>query len=127
MSGCNQLGYYGMSSLQGLQKCCRQILAETAHGSRHGKCREISGEILLFLFSLETKLESAKNLSRIISHHFSPDALQLCMPDFMAFFTLQTFVLDFSVCNQVSNGILTKENLVGAKTAPTAISMTFAP
>ena len=30
------------------------------------------------------------------SRHFSPDALQLQMPNLMAFFTLQTFVLDIS-------------------------------
>ena len=33
----------------------------------------------------------------------------------------------FSVCNHVSMEILTKENLVGAKTAPTAVSRTFTP
>ena len=70
---------------------------ETARGSRHGKCREISGEILLFLFPRETKLESTQNLSRQISRHFSPDALQLQMLDVMALFTLQTFVPDLCV------------------------------
>ena len=64
---------------------------ETARGSRHGKCREISGEILLFLFPQEKKLESSQKFSRQISRHFLPDALQLQMPKFMAFFTLQTF------------------------------------
>ena len=67
---------------------------ETVRGSRDGKCREISGEILRFPFPLETKLESAQKFSRQISRHFSPDALQLQMPNFMAFFILQTFVLD---------------------------------
>ena len=42
----------------------------------------------------ETKLESAKNFSRQISRHFSPDALQLQIPNLMAFFTLQAFVLE---------------------------------
>ena len=65
---------------------------ETVRGSCHGKCREISGEILLLLFPQETKLESAQNFSRRISRHFSRDVLQLQMPNFMAFFTLRTFV-----------------------------------
>ena len=67
---------------------------ETVRGSCHGKRREISGEILLLLFPQETKLESAQNFSRQISRHFSRDVLQLQMPNFMAFCTLQTFVLD---------------------------------
>ena len=65
---------------------------ETTCGNRHGICREISGEILLFLFPQETKLENAWDFSRQISGHFSPDALQLQMPNFMAFFILQTLV-----------------------------------
>ena len=67
---------------------------ETVRGSRHGKCREISGEILLLLFPQETKLESAQNFSRLISRHFSRDVLQLQMPNFISFFILQTFVLE---------------------------------
>ena len=66
---------------------------------RHGKCNEISRERLLLLFPQEKKLESAQHSSRLISCPSSPDALQLQMPNFMAFFTLQTFVancLDFS-------------------------------
>ena len=39
----------------------------------------------------------------------------------------RTSLLRISVCSQVSNGILTKENLVRAKTAPTAMSRTFTP
>ena len=66
---------------------------ETVRGSRHGKCREISGEILLLLFPQETKLESTQNFSRLISRHFSPDALQLQMPNVMEFFALRTSVL----------------------------------
>ena len=54
---------------------------EIVRGSRHGKCCEISGGILLFLFPQETKLESAQIFSRQISHHFSADALQLQMPN----------------------------------------------
>ena len=42
-----------ISSLQGLQKCCREILFWNAHGNLYGKCREISGEVLLFLFPQE--------------------------------------------------------------------------
>ena len=53
---------------------------------------EFSGEILLFLFPRETRLESAQNFSQRISRHFSPDALQLQIPNFMALFALQTFV-----------------------------------
>ena len=81
-----------------LCKACRsaavKFCPETVRGSCHGKCREISGEILLFLFPQETKLESAWNFSRQISRHFSPDASQLQMPNFVAFFILQTFVFD---------------------------------
>ena len=51
-------------------------------------------KFLLFLFHQETQLESAQNFSRQISRHFSPDVLQLQMPNFVAFFTLQTFVSD---------------------------------
>ena len=67
---------------------------EAVRGSCHGKCREISGEILLLLFPQETKLENAQNFSRQISRHFSRDVLQLQMPNFVAFFILQTFVLE---------------------------------
>ena len=67
---------------------------ETTRGSHHEKCREITGEILLFLFPQETKSKSALNFSRLISRYFSPDSLQLQMPNSMAFFTLQTFVLE---------------------------------
>ena len=56
--------------------------------------REISGEDFLLLFPQEAKLESAQNFSRRNSRHFSLDVLQLQMPNVMAFFTLQTFVLD---------------------------------
>ena len=52
----------------------------------------VSGNFLLKLQS--EKLESAQNFSRLILRHFSPDALQLRMANFKAFFTLQTFVLD---------------------------------
>ena len=80
-----------------LCKACRSAAVkfspETAHGSRNGKCHEISGEILLFLFPQETKLESVQIFSRQISRLFPPDALQLQMPEFMSFFILQTFVL----------------------------------
>ena len=67
---------------------------EIVHESCHGKCREISGEISLLLVPQETKLENAQNFSRQISRRFSRDVLQLQMPNFMAFFILQTFVLD---------------------------------
>ena len=67
---------------------------ETVRGSCRGKSREISDEILLLLFPQEMKLESAQKFSRLISRQFSRDVLQLQMPNFMAFFTLQTFVLD---------------------------------
>ena len=67
---------------------------EIVHESCHGKCREISGEISLLLVPLETKLENAQNFSRQISRRFSRDNLQLQMPNFMAFFILQTFVLE---------------------------------
>ena len=82
------------SPLHGVQKCCREIFSETVRGSCHGKCREISGDILLLLFPQETKLESAQNFSRRISRHFSRDVLRLQMPNFISFFILQTFVLD---------------------------------
>ena len=79
-----------------LCKACRsaavKFCPETVRGNRHGICREISGEILLLIFPQEMKLESAWDFSRQISRHFSPDALQLQMPNFMAFFILQTFV-----------------------------------
>ena len=81
-----------------LCKPCRSAAVkfspETARGRRHEKCREISGEILLFLFPQETKLESAQQFSRLISRHFSQDTLQVQMPNFMAFLTLRTFVLE---------------------------------
>ena len=67
---------------------------EIVHESCHGKCREISGEISLLLVPQETKLENAQNFSRQISRRFSRDVFQLQMPNFMAFFILQTFVLD---------------------------------
>ena len=67
---------------------------EIVHESCHGKCREISGEISLLLVPQETKLENAQNFSRQISCRFSRDVLQLQMPNFMAFFILQTFVLE---------------------------------
>ena len=61
-------------------KACRsaamRFSPETVCGSRHGKCREISGEILLFLFPREVKLESAQNSSLLISRHSLQDALQ---------------------------------------------------
>ena len=48
-----------------LCKACRSAAEKfspgTASGSRHGKCREQFGEILLFLFPQEMKLESAQN------------------------------------------------------------------
>ena len=79
-----------------LCKACRsaavKFCPETARKKGHGICREISGEILLFLFPQETKPESAWDFSRQISRHFSPDGLQLQMPNFMASFILQTFV-----------------------------------
>ena len=50
------------------------------------------GQILVFLFPQETKLESAQKFSRQISHHVSPDALQLHMANLMAFLTVQMFV-----------------------------------
>ena len=65
---------------------------ETVRESCHGKCREVSGDILLLLVPQEAKLKSAQNFSRLISWHFSRDVLQLQI-DFMAFSTLQTFVL----------------------------------
>ena len=67
---------------------------ETARGHRHEKCCEFFSEILLFVFPHETKLESDQKFSRQILRHFSRDALQLQMPDVMAFFILQTFVLE---------------------------------
>ena len=72
------------STVRVLLKCCLcrgcrsaavKFSPETAGGSRHG----ISGEILLFLFPQQTKVESAQNFSRLISRRFSPDALQLQM------------------------------------------------
>ena len=59
---------------------------EIVHESCHGKCREISGEILLLLVPQETKLENAQNLSRQISRRFSRDVLQLQMRNFMGVF-----------------------------------------
>ena len=67
---------------------------EIVHESCHGKYRETSGEISLLLVPQETKLENAQNFSWQISRRFSRDVLQLQMPNFMAFFILQTFVLD---------------------------------
>ena len=88
--------FMGARIFLNLCKVCRSAAVkfspETVPGSCHGKCREISGEILLLLFPQETKLESAQNFSRRISRHFSRDVLQLQVPNFMAFFTLQTFV-----------------------------------
>ena len=76
----------------------REILSpfslKSPRGIRRGKCHEISGEILLFLFPQETKLESAQKFLWQIPRHFSPNALQLQMPNLMVLFTLQTFVLD---------------------------------
>ena len=93
--------HFHVGSVRHLCKACRsaavKFCPDTARGSRHGKCSEISGEIFLLLFLQETKLESAWNFSRQISRHVSPNALQLQMPNFMAFFILQTFVLE--VCN----------------------------
>ena len=81
-----------------LCRACRsatvKFSSETVRGSCHGKCREISGAILLLLFPQEAKLQSAQNCSRHISRNFSRDVLQLQMPNFMAFSTLQTFVPD---------------------------------
>ena len=77
-------------------RACRiaavRFSAETTCGSRRGRCNEISGEILLFLFPQEMKLESAK-ISQQISHHFSPDNLQL-QRTIIGVFTLRTFVLE---------------------------------
>ena len=79
-------------------RACRRAAVkfspETVHESCHGKCREVSGEISLLLVPQETKLENAQNFSRQISRRFSRDVLQLQMPNFMAFFILQTFVLE---------------------------------
>ena len=81
-----------------LCKACRsaavKFCPETVRGNRHGICREISSDILLLLFPQETKLESAWDFSQLISRLFSPDALKLQKPNFMAFFILQTFVPD---------------------------------
>ena len=41
-------------------------------------------------------VQGGQNFPPKISRHFSRDVLQLQMPNFMAFFILQTFVLDFS-------------------------------
>ena len=84
-----------MSSLQGVQKCCRvNFPPETVRGSCRGKAVEISDEILLLLFPQDMKLENAQKFSLQISRQFSRDVLQLQMANFMAFLTLQTFVLD---------------------------------
>ena len=83
---------------RGLQKCCRENFSRNCVESRPGKCREISGEILLFLCLQETKLESAQNFSQQSSRQFSPDVLQLRMPNFMGYLTLQTFLaLDIAI------------------------------
>ena len=97
-------------SLQGLQKCCRDIFSwRTGRGSRHGKCREVSGENLLFLFPQETKLESGQNFFTTNSTPFltrciaAANALFLHFPNMPCTQTcLQTwhqarFLLHFSV------------------------------
>ena len=71
-----------------------KISPQTVPGNRHGNCREMSGETLLFLFPQEMQLKSAQNFSRQISRHFSTDTLQLQMPAFTAFFALQMFALE---------------------------------
>ena len=76
---------------------------ETLRESGHGKCREISGEILLVLVPQETKLESAQDFSRLTSRRSSRDVSQLQMPNFMTFIILQTFILD-SFCIRHSAG-----------------------
>ena len=58
-----------------------KLCPETVCGSRHGKCREISGEILLLLLPQETKLETAWNFSRQIPRHFSPTLCSCKCPD----------------------------------------------
>ena len=82
-----------MHTIDHLCRACRSAAVkfspETVRESCRGTWREISGESLLLLVPQETKLESALNFSRIISRHFSRDVLQLQMPDFTAFFTVQ--------------------------------------
>ena len=89
-----------------LCRACRsaavKISPETVHESCHRKCREICGEISLLLVPQETKLENAQNFSRQVSQRFSRDVSQLQMPNFMAFFILQTFVLE--KCNSQEKG-----------------------
>ena len=57
------------------------------HGSRYGKCCEISSGIVLFLFPLEMKLEGALKVSQQISRHAFPsrEFSQLQILNFMAF------------------------------------------
>ena len=47
---------------------------------------------VLLVFPQETKLESAQIFHGRMSRRFSQDVFQVQMPNFMAFFTLQTFV-----------------------------------
>ena len=80
-----------LSLAETLCKACRSAAVkfspETVWGSRHGKCGEISGKFLLFLFPREKKLESAhQSFARQLSLRFSPDALQLQMPNSLVFF-----------------------------------------
>ena len=64
---------------KGCRSAAVKFSAETSRGSGHGKCRDISGEVFLFLFPQETKLGSAQNFSRQTSRHFSLDVLQVQM------------------------------------------------
>ena len=78
--------YYTIRLCKACRSAAVKISPEIVRGSRHGQCREISGEMLLFLFPQETKRESVQNFSQQISRRFSLDALQLQMHTFMAFF-----------------------------------------
>ena len=91
---CPQLPHHQCHFCGACRSAAVKFSPEIVYESCHGKCREISGEISLLLVPQETKLENAQNFSRQISRRFSRDVLQLQMPNFIAFFILQTFVLD---------------------------------
>ena len=68
---------------------------------------------LRFSITLKSRKDSGGESSCSVLFHPTP--------------TLDFLSKDFCLQPDVLDGILTKENLLGAKTAPTAISRTFTP
>ena len=83
-----------ISSLQGSQKCCREFLAWNREWKSPWKMPWSFWWNFVFPLSSGNEARKCPECFTTSSRDFSPDLLQLQMPNFMAFFALQTIVLD---------------------------------